>query len=366
MAQVPIELLDLRRASNGLLEKAVKLANGVQAEYVFSIMDDDRSYDLAFSVHDDTDINEFMAQLSRRKQEWRGFHPFLLCLFDTAINNEGFYNLFSVDVAGVGFAAVTVHNVDTVLIPSERMNAYVLFQMAFFALKFSGCNIRFHEEDRACIFDYRENKEGIVEAIRKPHICDQCRKELDKTGSAVSASQLRSVFSLLRLASQQLVEPQGADSARPAQRVFIGSSREGLSVAQAIQRELELERDIQVEIWTQSDTFGLGSSTLEALEAAVDKYDFSIFVFTADDQIEKRQTRGPVPRDNVVFEAGLFIGKLGRRRTFIVRPRDVDMQIPSDLNGITVADYDSAKTNLTAAVGPACSRIRESIRSFGT
>jgi predicted nucleotide-binding protein len=54
----------------------------------------------------------------------------------------------------------------------------------------------------------------------------------------------------------------------------------------------------------------LGDSTLEALERAVLEYEFGIFVFTPDDEIHTRGELKPVARDNVVFEAGLFIGKL--------------------------------------------------------
>jgi predicted nucleotide-binding protein len=150
-----------------------------------------------------------------------------------------------------------------------------------------------------------------------------------------------------------------APNKRP--KIFVGSSVEGLSVARAIQTELE--HDFDVEIWNQSDVFVLGSATLEALEAAVATYDFAIFVFTPDDEISMREKTKPVARDNVIFEAGLFIGKIGRRRSFIVRPRDVQMQIPTDLHGITAANYDSSKGNLIAAVGAACTKIRSTVKA---
>jgi hypothetical protein len=148
---MPIEVLDLRRERTDLLSVAIDLVNSAQDQYYVSLLDVTKSYDLLFSVHDDTDIGAFIPQLWGRKLEWRGFHPFLLCVFDTAISLEDKHNLFSVDTADQGFAAVTVHNVATVLIPSEQMTAYVIFQLAFFALKFSGCNIDFHEEDRGCL-----------------------------------------------------------------------------------------------------------------------------------------------------------------------------------------------------------------------
>jgi hypothetical protein len=43
------------------------------------------------------------------------------------------------------------------------------------------------------------------------------------------------------------------------------------------------------------------------------------------------------PRDNVVFEAGLFGGALGMRRTFILHAKDA--KLPTDLLGLTVVRY---------------------------
>ena len=73
------------------------------------------------------------------------------------------------------------------------------------------------------------------------------------------------------------------------------------------------------------------------------------------------------PRDNVLFELGLFMGRLGRSRTFVIRPRGESIKIPSDLAGLTTAIYDSnrADKNYEAAVGPACDNIRKLIHKLG-
>jgi predicted nucleotide-binding protein with TIR-like domain len=52
------------------------------------------------------------------------------------------------------------------------------------------------------------------------------------------------------------------------------------------------------------------------------------------------------PRDNIVFELGLFMGRLGRERTFIVRPASGPLKIPSDL----VRDLGFAPTKTDAQV----------------
>jgi predicted nucleotide-binding protein len=92
------------------------------------------------------------------------------------------------------------------------------------------------------------------------------------------------------------------------QRIFIGSSSEGLRIARKIQELLAGE--FSVIVWDQG-----GTSTLEALEAVVLQYHFGVFVFTPNDQLHSRGEKKPVARDNVLFELGMFIGKLGRRKS---------------------------------------------------
>jgi hypothetical protein len=73
------------------------------------------------------------------------------------------------------------------------------------------------------------------------------------------------------------------------------------------------------------------------------------------------------PRDNIIFELGLFMGRLGRERTFIVRPASGPLKIPSDLAGIATAAFDWPRSdeNYRAALGPACDLIRDVIRDLG-
>ena len=152
----------------------------------------------------------------------------------------------------------------------------------------------------------------------------------------------------------------GASETKPA--VFIGSSVKGLSVARDIQ--LLLDHDLNFTIWSQG-VFGLSSGTLESLVKATDKFDFAVLVVTPDDVTTKRSDQGPrnSPRDNVVFELGLFMGALGRDRVYIVRPRDVDIEMPSDLAGITPADYDPNREDQHAALGAASTRILREIQA---
>jgi predicted nucleotide-binding protein len=157
----------------------------------------------------------------------------------------------------------------------------------------------------------------------------------------------------------------GSESARVLlPRVFIGSSKESLDIARTIQQELY--NDALPRVWDQG-VFDLSNTTIESLEQGLDQSDAAIFVFSPDDIVTIRSQQHLTARDNVVFELGLFIGRLDRGRTFIVRPRNIPgFHLPTDLIGVTAAEYNANRPGetLRAALGPACHEIRMALRSL--
>ena len=151
---------------------------------------------------------------------------------------------------------------------------------------------------------------------------------------------------------------------RSKARLFIGSSVEGLRVANEIQALLD--HDAEVTVWHQG-VFGPSGGTLENLVQMARKFDFAVLVLTPDDVLTKRDKRMNAPRDNVLFELGLFIGILGRERTYFVHPRE-DMALPSDLAGITPITYDANRSdkNLRAAMGPVATSLRSQLEKLGS
>jgi len=145
--------------------------------------------------------------------------------------------------------------------------------------------------------------------------------------------------------------------------VFVGSSSEGLDVAEAVQ--LSLSREHEVTVWTQG-VFLLGHSNLENLTRILSNFDFAILVLTPDDKVFSRGRETSAARDNVIFELGLFMGAIGRDRAFVLHERDLDLKVPSDLDGISTANYSqNSSGNLQAAVGPACTQIKQAMRECG-
>jgi hypothetical protein len=124
-------------------------------------------------------------------------------------------------------------------------------------------------------------------------------------------------------------------------RIFLGSSGKQAKLLVALTRGLE--EVAQVEPWTTS--FNPGTSTLERLLELTREVDFAAFLFARDDWTATSTAASPgqaSPRDNVVFEAGLFGGALGMRRSFILHANG--SKLPSDLLGLTCIRYDETVT----------------------
>ena len=149
--------------------------------------------------------------------------------------------------------------------------------------------------------------------------------------------------------------------ARPA--VFVGSSTEGLPIARALQ--VLLDYSCEVEIWSQG-IFGLSQGGLESLVLALNRFDFAVLVLSAVDLILKRGETVAAPRDNVLFELGLFTGGLGRERTYMVYERSKAPELPTDLAGITAATFElHSSGNLEASLGAAANTIQQQIQRLG-
>lgn len=146
-------------------------------------------------------------------------------------------------------------------------------------------------------------------------------------------------------------------------RIFLGSSGKQAKLLQALTRGLE---DIaHVEPWTTS--FSPGTTTLGRLLELTREVDFAAFVFAQDDWTAHtppaaESTSGQAsPRDNVVFEAGLFGGVLGMRRTFILHASGA--KLPTDLLGLTCVRYDGSTS--AAEMKAVCQKLRGAIENEG-
>lgn len=122
--------------------------------------------------------------------------------------------------------------------------------------------------------------------------------------------------------------------------VFIGSSSESKVLAKSLEGGFK-RRGIKTKSWINS-VFTASSTSIEGLLHAADSSDFGVLILSPDDLVVSRRKKSMAPRDNVIFELGLFMGGLGRERVYILVEKLSDIKVPTDLLGVTLLQYGSA------------------------
>lgn len=142
--------------------------------------------------------------------------------------------------------------------------------------------------------------------------------------------------------------------------VFIASSVEGLSAAEAV--NIKMEYEARIKQW--DNAFALSAVTITSLIKRAKETDYGIFVFHPDDKTTIRGNTYSVVRDNVLFELGLFIGALGIEKCFVMIPKswENEFRLPTDLAGVTTTTYDDQLDDMVDAVATSCAKIKHAIK----
>lgn len=142
-------------------------------------------------------------------------------------------------------------------------------------------------------------------------------------------------------------------------KLFIGSASETLDIADAL--EFELKNVASTEIWDSA--IRPSHFILDELVRKASEVDFAVFILGQEDKTDSRGKIEPSPRDNVVYEAGLFAGKLGVARVFLL----VDTRgtrIPTDWGGLSYITFNPDEVRKRNAVHTAAVEIQKAIADW--
>ena len=121
-------------------------------------------------------------------------------------------------------------------------------------------------------------------------------------------------------------------------KLFIGSSSEAKDYLEKV--ETIFSNNFKVIRWDNPEVFSINNtSSLDSLIKQSYLVDFAIFIATADDLTTSREEKKSSPRDNILFEFGLFLQTLGKERCFLITEKNI--KILSDMNGITLVKFNS-------------------------
>ncbi|MEO6393285.1 MAG: TIR domain-containing protein [Pyrinomonadaceae bacterium] len=123
-------------------------------------------------------------------------------------------------------------------------------------------------------------------------------------------------------------------------RIFVASSCEARIEDMAVRRILE-DYDIEPVSWR--DTFNPGEFGLETLIKITQKIHGAVIISTPDDKVWYRGSESLAPRDNVLFEMGLFIKAMGLKHVALIFVKDdngVSPKMPTDIHGLNVILFE--------------------------
>lgn len=156
--------------------------------------------------------------------------------------------------------------------------------------------------------------------------------------------------------------------------IFIGSSGEFIQVARELETCLKAQLDVNVTVWDDPSVFRLGQNNMDSILTAPHFFDYSILILGPDDLVTSRGKRTKAPRDNVIFELGLFLGSQGRKRAFAVvlerqakagERKAAKIKIPSDIAGEQFVPVALTGRNRASAAGlaDAVNRITQALEN---
>jgi hypothetical protein len=149
-------------------------------------------------------------------------------------------------------------------------------------------------------------------------------------------------------------------------KLFVGSSSgSGLEIAKKVAAHVESNCGewIECDIWDRGNIFGINSSFLDSLLRASQRYHYGMFVATKDDPTVKKGSSIVEPRDNVIFEMGLFLGSMGVSRSFLLVEKGAEL--PTDFQGITVPQFSiEDEESLLPAVDKIIEAIEDTRKTF--
>lgn len=149
--------------------------------------------------------------------------------------------------------------------------------------------------------------------------------------------------------------------------IIIFSSKKSLPVAEGIRDNLQ--QVFETELWTEGLFDENNTIPLWAFLKKLMCYDCAAVVLGDDDvrQKEGSGTKESVPRDNVIFELGAAMARMGPQKTFVFTPSDKNIVLPSYFRGVLVKEYrqdPGARGCYKASTGSACAEIKRAMTTL--
>ncbi len=177
MAKIPIEILNYSKEFGDEIKECVLIANRLQSSIEYTIIEDIHESQLPILAEEEINTSSFFDTLDEIRNKVGGFHPYLLTVCDKALYND-YFNLFGSSRAEKGLGILTSNSVSDIIIPKDKINAYFIYYLSGYTLRFLNPDHKGHKETKDCVYDKKISKRDILKSMKNNAFCDDCKRNL--------------------------------------------------------------------------------------------------------------------------------------------------------------------------------------------
>ncbi len=317
MAKIPIEILNFSEEFRSAVENSVKVANELQDDFEYIIVDENNQREFNIVVPDEIDARLLFKSMAHRRKEIGGFHPHILLITDNPIYDE-YYNIFGSSEPEQGLGIFTTNGVGEMIIPEDRMEAYFIYYLARYSLNFLNPSHKNHQGTRECVFDVKTSKLDIKKSMKGNAFCQECRKNLLTGDSKITINILSSLNKLLEETGVILNDIKVPKINQQRTNIFISYSHKDEIWKNRLKIHLKpLEEIGSIQVWSD-DKLKPGDKWFETVKESMTRSKIGILLispdFLASDFINHVEI--PTLLENVEKEGGLIIPVIIRHSLF--------------------------------------------------
>ena len=203
-----INIVDVMEPKFGeILQSCIAQSNSCQDKIRFQFMDNTLANKIKMATfHSELNISSYLSMIENFRAEANQHEAKILAFVNNFLIGTVYTNLFAGRRSENGVGIVTTCNVEGVVIPPGKLDAYFEYMLAKAPLDALNPHHKNHSGGtRAyCVYNYKVRKEDIVHSMRSRPLCDECRTLILQGENQLDPDMFGAVDKLFALSGRML------------------------------------------------------------------------------------------------------------------------------------------------------------------
>jgi len=160
------------------LEPMVNKMNSLQKYFRFEVIPGLYSVEM-FRQHEDQTYYDFEKSVTQLEVLFNKYKEIglktIIGVTQNLIAGEGWINLFSISRKADKLSVISTYQLEDFALRANRTLEQAVIHLFLGALASIYGGLSYHDETRACLMDFCEKREDIVEGLRNPHLDESCK-----------------------------------------------------------------------------------------------------------------------------------------------------------------------------------------------